>query len=254
MSRFSIFLVSFLLLLLPFFCYAKALNSEVITIPERTLIIQPNNVVFKGEQKFQDILIYNLSDTDSYFKTSLYRIKNPSVPLDQGETQTNDPMAFGLVLSPTMLKIYPKGMAKLRIRRLAFYNDKELYYRIFITPEKGKITWVKRKINGVDTAIAVVVRYQINVRLLPSIEKIKFSKKSMGNKVELKNDSNISLNLLQYKTCESKSKCMEHRLDVSLYPGETKRLGVSAKQLKSVSIIRDKKTIEITDLSQATEH
>jgi len=172
-----------------------------------------------NERARADVEIWN-SGTDQTFVTVDPReIIEPGTARESNRTDP-DPERLGLLVSPQRIILQPGQRRLLRIAALAA-NDREHVYRVTVRPVVGQIS-------SDSSGLKVLVGYDVLVLVRPAEVKPHVSGTRSATGLTLKNDGNVSVELVDGKACAgATSSCMELP-GGRLYAGAEKTVQIAA--------------------------
>ncbi len=172
-----------------------------------------------GDHARSDIEMWNNGKSEIYVAVDPREILAPGT-VSQTSRNDPDPEKLGLLVSPARLVLEPGQRRLLRIASIA-PSDRERIYRVTVRPVVGKLT---SQISG----LKVLVGYDMLVIVRPSELRPHVSGSRVGDVLTLKNDGNVSVELVAGRACEQSRKICEDLPDTRLYAGAEKTVKLSA--------------------------
>jgi P pilus assembly chaperone PapD len=133
-----------------------------------------------------------------------------------------DPDKLGLLVSPARMILEPGQRKLLRIASIAT-GDRERVYRVTVKPVVGQLS-------SEASGLKVLVGYDLLVLARPGAPKPHVSGTRSGDQLTLRNDGNVSVELVDGKECDPSLKICEDIAGGRLYVGAEKTLKVSASR------------------------
>lgn len=190
--------------------FKQIIGSAMLVLPAvalaSTINVTPLSVVFGSKGRYQDIRVFNTGKSKAYVNIKLSKIVKPGSQHVSYKHFDEDPMKFGLVVSPNKM-IIPAGQVRtVRLLRLLRGNKKEMVYQINVAPAVGVLERIKTGNKKVEAGVRVIVGYNVISRILPShpTADLKFIRK--GKTLTVINTGNSSALLYHGKQC-SGEKC-----------------------------------------------
>lgn len=174
-----------------------------------------------GEANRQDVEIRNPDQEPLYVEVEIMEILNPGTDKEEKKMLTN-PKESGLLVTPNRLAVQPGAKQMIRVVNLKGAGDKEKVYRINLKP-------VAADIEAEQTAIKILVGYQLLVLVAPAKPEPKIESVREGKKLILTNKGNVNIllsrgtqcaKLLEPKPADAKEECDEMPIR-RLYPGNS---------------------------------
>jgi P pilus assembly chaperone PapD len=166
-----------------------------------------------------DIEILNNDSERAYVAAEPREVLNPGTA-SESRRDDPDPEKLGLLVSPSRMILDPGQRRLLRIATIAPPSDRERVYRVTVKPVVGELS-------APGSGLKVLVGYDVLVLVRPRDMNPHVSATRSGNQLTLKNDGNVSVELVDGKACDAASSCSE--LPGSrLYAGAQKTIEVSS--------------------------
>lgn len=171
------------------------------------------------ERSRADVEIWN-SGTDRAFVAA-----DPREIIDPGTASESsrydpDPEKLGLLVSPERIVLEPGQRRLLRIASLA-QGDRERVYRVTVKPVVGQLS-------SDSSGLKVLVGYDMLVLVRPPETKPHVSGTRSAGRLTLKNDGNVSVELVDGKACEASVGTCAQLPGGRLYAGAERTLQVTA--------------------------
>lgn len=170
-----------------------------------------------GDRGRSDIEIWNNAPDRAYVTTEPREILNPGTP-NESRKRNPDPEQLGLLVSPSQLILEPGQRRLLRIAAIAPASDREHVYRVTVRP-------VVEGLSAPSSGLKVLIGYDVLVLVRPKNPAPHVSGARQGNQLILRNDGNISVELVDGKQCIG-SACTDLP-GGRLYAGAEKRISAS---------------------------
>jgi P pilus assembly chaperone PapD len=147
-----------------------------------------------GDRARADVEIWNNDPERAYVATEPREVFNPgtSSELRKGDP---DPEKLGLLVSPTQMILEPGQRRLLRIAAIAPPSEVERIYRVTVKPVVGQLSASK-------SGLKVLIGYDVLVIVRPKHPNPHFSGSRTGDRLILKNDGNVSVELTDGKQCD----------------------------------------------------
>lgn len=169
-----------------------------------------------------DIEIWNNGSDRAYVEAEPREILNPGTPAQIGNADP-DPEKLGLLVSPSQMILEPGQRRLLRIAAISPNFDHERVYRVTVKPVLGSLT-------AEGSALKVLIGYDVLVIVRPTEMRAHVSATRAGSGLVLRNDGNVSVELLDGKQCvQGTEKCVKLP-DVRIYSGATTTIQVAPNQ------------------------
>lgn len=165
-----------------------------------------------GGERSRDIEVFNQGEDTLYIRVIPSVIHNPGTEQEERE-QYRDPRKAGLLVSPQRLVIAPGGRKRVRFVRLdkpvttntdrtpEGKNEKlpaivakDRVFRVLVKPEVGEV-------KSTETAVKIVVAYEVLVLSQPNIAKVDLKGKLVGKSLHITNHGNTNVLLLEGHQC-----------------------------------------------------
>lgn len=155
-----------------------------------------------GDHGRADVEIWNNGPERVYVATEPREIINPGTPSESRKVDP-DPEKLGLLVSPTQMILEPGQRRLLRIATLAPPSDVERVYRVTVKPVVGQLS-------APGSGLKVLIGYDVLVIVRPRDMNPHVTGTRSGNRLTLKNDGDVSVELTDGKQCDaSGDSCMD---------------------------------------------
>lgn len=184
------------------------------------MIVEKSIIYYQpGDPGRQDVEVRNPDQEPLYIEVEIMELTNPGTDKEERKIVTN-PKDAGLLVTPNRMAIQPGGRQMVRLVNIKGLGEKERVYRINLKP-------VAADIEAEQTAIKILVGYQLLVLVAPAKPSSHLTSVREGKKLILTNDGNVNVLLSRGTQCakmpepkpvDAKEDCVE--LPVKrLYPG-----------------------------------
>jgi P pilus assembly chaperone PapD len=173
-----------------------------------------------GSRSRIDIEILNKDSERAYVAAEPREILNPGTPAES-QRDDPDPEKLGLLVSPSRMILDPGQRRLLRIATIAPPSGRERVYRVTVKPVVGELS-------APGSGLKVLVGYDVLVLVRPENMKPHVSGIRSGNRLVLKNDGNVSVELVDGKSCDAAGKSCSELPGSRLYAGAQKTVDVPA--------------------------
>lgn len=162
-----------------------------------------------GGERSSDVEVFNQGKETLYIRVIPSIVINPGTEQEARETY-RDPRNTGLLVSPQRLVIAPGSRKRIRFVRLDHPSTKtsndnqtattkldvenDRVFRVLVKPEVGDI-------QSDQTAVKIVVAYEVLVLSQPRNPKVSLEAKLMGKKLHIVNHGNTNVLLLEGYQC-----------------------------------------------------
>ncbi len=164
-----------------------------------------------GGQPRDDIEITNSGAETLYVQIEPNRIHDPGTAQEK-RVLYRDPAELGLLVTPSRLVIPPGQTQVARLAVVDPAKDADKVYRLTVRPVVGEV-------RSTETAIKVVIAYDVLVILRPPNPKADLKTERAGRKMTLSNTGNSSILLSQGKQCDASGANCQTIPPFRLYPG-----------------------------------
>jgi P pilus assembly chaperone PapD len=155
-----------------------------------------------GKHNREDVEIWNNGPDRAYVAIEPREIINPGQP-DQSSRQDPDPQKLGLLVAPARMILEPGQRKLMRIASIAPDSGRERVYRVTVKPVAGRLS-------SADSGLKVLVGYDALVLVRPAAGHADVTGTRAGNRLTLRNDGNISVELVRGRQCDSSGKdCLD---------------------------------------------
>ena len=166
-----------------------------------------------GDHSRSDIEVLNNGKDRTFVAIDPREIVAAGTPSQRTRTDP-DPEKLGLLVSPARMILEPGQMRVLRIASIS-PSDRERVYRVTVRPVLGKLT-------SQSSGLKVLVGYDMLVIVRPSELKPHVSGIRSGDSLTLKNDGNVSVELVGGRACQPSSNLCDNLPEARLYAGAEK--------------------------------
>jgi P pilus assembly chaperone PapD len=173
-----------------------------------------------GDHGRSDIEIWNDDRERAYVAAEPRLVVNPGTP-SESRRDNPDPEKLGLLVSPSRMILEPGQRRLLRIAAIAPPSDREQVYRVTVRPVVGELS-------AAGSGLKVLVGYDVLVLVRPKEMHAHVSGSRQGGKLILKNDGNVSVELVDGKRCDSAGSGCSDLPGARLYAGAEKVFDVKA--------------------------
>ncbi len=158
-----------------------------------------------------DIEVTNSGSETLYVQIEPNRIHDPGTPQEK-RVLYRDPAELGLLITPSRLVVPPGQTQVVRIAVVDPCKESDKVYRLTVRPVVGEV-------KSAETAIKVVIAYDVLVILRPPNPKADLKTERAGRKMTLSNTGNSSILLSQGKQCDASGNNCQVIPPYRLYPG-----------------------------------
>jgi hypothetical protein len=177
----------------------------LVLIPARAQMLLSDVVADFDDStpRTKDIEVTNNGKETLYLEVTTYAIGHPELEPSVRQ-EMKDPCTAGLLATPNRMMI-PVGQRKiLRLLVKEPAKEKDLIYRVAVVPKTGKL------VAKGDTAIKIMVGYEILAIVRPPNGKPDLKVKRSGRRLDFVNNGNSSILIREMKQCnQDKSNCTE---------------------------------------------
>ena len=133
----------------------------------------------------QDILVTNPDKENLYLETEIFKVENPGAPNEE-RVRVTDPDKMQLLATPGKAIVAPGGRRTIRLLSLNPAPKTEEVYRITFRPVVGEL-------EATQTAVKILVAYQVLAFIRPENPFFDVSAKSKGREVTFSNTGNMNV-------------------------------------------------------------
>lgn len=160
----------------------------------------------------QDVEIRNPDQETLYIQVDIHEVINPGTEQEERRLVTN-PRDANFLATPNKLAIPPGGRKLVRLVNLQDAGDKERIFRVSLQP-------IAEDVEAEQTAIKVLVGYQLLVLIHPKQPQPRLVTSREGNVLRLSNEGNINILMHRGQQCATNDSSVCTDLPVKrLYPG-----------------------------------
>ncbi|WP_281647252.1 fimbria/pilus periplasmic chaperone [Parendozoicomonas sp. Alg238-R29] len=133
----------------------------------------------------QDILVTNPDKENLYLETEIFKVENPGTENEE-RVRITDPDKMQLLATPGKSIVAPGGRKTVRLVSLNPAPKVEEVYRITFRPVVGEL-------EATQTAVKILVAYQVLAFIRPENPYFEVSAKSKGSEMTFSNSGNINV-------------------------------------------------------------
>ena len=164
-----------------------------------------------GRHDREDIEIWNNGPERAYVAVEPREIIDPG-EASQSSRQDPDPQKLGLLVAPARMILEPGQRKLLRIASIAPDSGHERVYRVTVKPVAGRLS-------SADSGLKVLVGYDALVLVRPAAAHAEVTGTRAGQRLTLRNDGNVSVELVHGKQCDPTGKNCRDLPGKRLYAG-----------------------------------
>jgi P pilus assembly chaperone PapD len=184
-----------------------------LVLSELVVDLQP------GQNSRADVEIWNNGPDRSFVAVDPREILDAGSP-KESIRKDPDPEKLGLLVSPERLILEPGQRRLLRIASIE-PADRERIYRVTVKPVVGPLA-------SAESGLKVLVGYDVLVLVRPPELRPHVSGSRSGDQLTLRNDGNVSVELVDGKTCNGSTKTCADLPGGRLYAGSEKTVKVAS--------------------------
>lgn len=173
-----------------------------------------------GDHGRTDIEIWNNDPDRAYVSAEPREVLNPGTP-SESRREDPDPEKVGLLVSPSRMILEPGQRRLLRIAAIAPPSDRERVYRVTVKPVVGELS-------AKGSGLKVLIGYDVLVLVRPREISPHVSGSREGDFLTLRNDGNVSIELVDGKRCDDARSACSDLPGARLYAGAEKTVDVKA--------------------------
>lgn len=174
-----------------------------------------------GGQARADIEVFNNGPERTFVAVDPREVVDPGTKGESSRTDP-DPEILGLLVSPARMVLEPGQHKLLRIAALS-PTGRERTYRVTVKPVVGQLS-------SEGSGLKLLVGYDVLVLVRPSEIKPHVTGTRSGGLLTLKNDGNVSVELLDGRECRESTKICDALPEGRLYAGAEKVVKVSSER------------------------
>ncbi len=175
-----------------------------------------------GDRERSDIEISNNDPERAYVSAEPREILNPGTP-SESRRQDPDPEKLGLLVSPSRMILDPGQRRLLRIASIVAPSDRERVYRVTVKPVVGELS-------AAGSGLKVLIGYDVLVLVRPREINPHVSGSWAGSILTLRNDGNVSVELVDGKRCDISGNICSDLPGARLYAGALRKIDAKAGQ------------------------
>jgi P pilus assembly chaperone PapD len=149
----------------------------------------------RGTHNRDDVEIWNNGPERAYVAIEPREILDPGRP-GQSSREEPDPQKLGLLVAPARMILEPGQRKLVRIAALAADGGRERVYRVTVKPVAGPLA-------SDASGLKVLVGYDVLVLARPSEARPDVTGERSGNRLTVRNDGNVSVELTQGRQCDA---------------------------------------------------
>lgn len=169
-----------------------------------------------GDRSRTDIEIWNRGADRTFVSVEPREIIAPGTASESSK-EDPDPEKLGLLVSPARLILEPGQRRLIRIAAITPPSDRERVYRVTVKPVVGQLS-------SEASGLKVLVGYDMLVLVRPQHLEPHLTGERSGNKLTLRNDGNVSVELGHGQRCDKSTNRCEALPGGRLYVGEEKEI------------------------------
>ena len=166
-----------------------------------------------------DVEIWNNGDERAFVAIDPREIIAPGTKAERSYVDP-DPEKLGLLVSPARMILEPRQRKLLRIASIET-NNSERVYRVTVKPVAGQLS-------AQTSGLKLLVGYDVLVLVRPTQIKPHVSGTRSGDKLTLRNDGNVSVELVDGRECDLSMKVCQALPGGRLYSGSEKTVAVAS--------------------------
>ena len=170
------------------FTFAQPASAD-ISVDKAVIEFKPN-----GEY-YTDIKIHNSAKKKAYVSVSIKEVINPG-QVDEKREELDDPDKALLVATPPRLIVEANQSAPVRLLNLDEDHKQERIYRVLVEPASTRFK------TGQDSAVQVIVSYDLLVIVRPEKPVINILSSRKGKTITFYNAGNTNIYLEEGKLCQ----------------------------------------------------
>lgn len=164
-----------------------------------------------GKHDREDVEVWNNGPERAYVAVEPREIVDPG-QASQSSRQDPDPQKLGLLVAPARMILEPGQRKLMRIASIAPDSGRERVYRVTVKPVAGRLS-------SSDSGLKVLVGYDALVLVRPAAAHPSVTGTRTGNRLTLRNDGNVSVELVRGRQCDSSGKACRDLPGKRLYAG-----------------------------------
>ena len=175
-----------------------------------------------GDQSRSDLEVWNNGKERSFVSVEPREVIAPGTA-SESRSADPDPEKLGILVSPNRLILEPGERRLIRIAAIAPPSGHERVYRVTVKPVMGKLSSER-------SGLKVLVGYDVLVLLRPDVLKPHVSASRSADQLTLRNDGNMSLELVDGERCERATNVCQSLPSKQLYSGAATQVAATATQ------------------------
>ncbi|WP_028969653.1 fimbrial biogenesis chaperone [Sphingomonas sp. URHD0057] len=148
-----------------------------------------------GRHNRDDVELWNNGAERAYVAIEPREVLDPGKP-GQSSRAEPDPEKLGLLVAPARMILEPGQRKLVRIAMLAAGGDRERVYRVTVKPVAGPLA-------SDASGLKVLIGYDVLVLVRPSEARSNVTIERSANRLTVRNDGNVSVELTQGRQCDS---------------------------------------------------
>lgn len=169
-----------------------------------------------------DVEVWNSGSESSYVTVEPREILGAGTA-DEFRRKDPDPEKLGLLVAPARMVLEPGERRLLRVANFAPTSDRERVYRVTVAP-------VVAGLSSPSSGLKILVGYEVLVLVRPASFRMDVSSRRAGNQLILRNDGNVSVELVNGSDCDSGGQQCRPLAGGRLYVGAEKTVDISAER------------------------
>jgi len=166
-----------------------------------------------GEPTYRDIEVWNNGPEQIYVIAQPSEIEAPGLPTER-RVENPDPAVTGILVTPQKMVLEPDHRRIVRVSFITPRRETDRVYRITIKEVSGAI-------DSEQTALKVLVGYDVLAIYRPATVTGQLFGKRVGRNLLIRNGSNTAQELFEGKQCDATGNNCKLLLASRLYPGAT---------------------------------
>jgi P pilus assembly chaperone PapD len=172
-----------------------------------------------GDNARADVEVWNNGKDRIFVAVDPREILEPGTASESSRSDP-DPEKLGLLVSPSRMILEPGQRKLLRVASIS-QGDREHVYRVTVKPVVGQLS---SEISG----LKVLVGYDMLVLVRPAELKPHVSGTRSNDQLTIRNDGNVSVELVDGRACDSTMKACDDLPSARLYAGAQRTVKIAA--------------------------